>query len=77
MGHGYNFIIADDDQHEKVFIEIYYEDKFVALINQEHGLDNLEIELPGIDLVESLIARKVPLDIFLSLVTEAAEKLRH
>jgi hypothetical protein len=75
MANPYDFIITSDDQHEKVFIEIYYEGKFVAQISQERGQDNLEIEFPGIDLVESLIARNVPLNTFLSLVREASEKL--
>ncbi len=76
MATEYDFIIADDDQHEKVFIEIYYEGKFVALINQEKGLDDLEIEFPGTNLVETLITRKIPLNTFLNLVKEAAEKLK-
>ena len=60
---------------KKVFIEIYYEGKFVALINQERGLDNLEIEFPGPDLVESEIIRKLPLNDFLDLVNDAATRL--
>ena len=75
MAKEYNFLIANDDEHKKVFIEIYYNDKFVALINQEQGLNNLEIEFPGEGLVEDLIIRKVPLKIFLELVAEAGKKL--
>jgi hypothetical protein len=58
MAIDYDFLIADDSDHEAVFIEIYYKGKFVALINQEHGRENLVIEFPGPNLVESLIERK-------------------
>ena len=75
MAQKFDFLIADDSEHEKVFIEIYYEGKFVALINQERGLDNLEIEFPGPDLVESEIIRKLPLNDFLDLVNDAATRL--
>lgn len=76
MAQGYDFLIANDDAHEEVFIEIYYEGKFVAAINQEKGLDDLEIEFPGVGLVESLIVRKVPLTDFLDLVNQAAQRLK-
>jgi hypothetical protein len=76
MAKGFDFLIADDSEHEKVFIEIYYDGKFVASINQEQGLDKLEIEFPGTNLVESLITRKVPLKDFLDLANAAAKRLR-
>ncbi|MEO8887195.1 MAG: hypothetical protein ABI367_14110 [Mucilaginibacter sp.] len=75
MSKEYDFIIASNHEYEKVFVEIYWNGKFVALINQENGLDNLEIEFPGLNLIESLIERKLPLNIFLDLVKEAAELL--
>jgi len=75
MARGYDYIIANESEHEQVFIEIYYNEKFVASINQEHGLENLEIEFPGSNDVESLIMRKVPLNDFLDLVNEAAKRL--
>lgn len=71
----FDYLIASDDTHEKVFIEIYYQKKFVALISQENGLDNLEIEFPGTNLVESLIIKKLPLSEFLDLVAQATKKL--
>ena len=76
MATGFDFLIANDSEHEELFIEIYYNEKFVASINQEQGIDKLEIEFPGPDLVESLIIRKVPLNDFLGLVNEAAKRLK-
>jgi len=57
MAQSFDYLIANDDQHENVFIEIYYQEKFIASISQERGKDNLDIEFPGPDLVESLITR--------------------
>jgi hypothetical protein len=37
-------IIASDVEYECVFAEIYYNDKFIALVSQEEGLDKLKIE---------------------------------
>jgi hypothetical protein len=69
------FLIADDGDHEKVFIEIYPKGKFVALISQERGIDDMDIEFPGPGLLESLIKRKMPLKEFLDLITQAAKVL--
>ncbi len=71
----FDFLIADDDKHEKVFIEIYYRGKYVALINQEAGEDNLEIEFSANDGIESLIIRNLPLNEFLGLVQDAKHRL--
>jgi len=72
----YDYLIASDSDHEEVFIEIYYRGKYIALINQEKGLENLEIEFPGADLVEATIERKISLNEFLDLVTQATQKLK-
>jgi len=71
----FDYLIASDSEHEEVFIEIYYNKKHVVSINQEHGIDNLEIEFPGIGLMDSLIERKVPLTEFLDLVNQAGKIL--
>jgi hypothetical protein len=75
MGKDFDYLIASDNEHEEVFIEIYYNKKHIASINQEHGIDNLEIEFPGTGLVESLIERKAPLIDFMDLVNQAAKIL--
>lgn len=75
MSQGFDYLIVNDDQHENVFIEIYYQEKFVASISQERGKDDLDIEFPRPDLVESLITRKLPLKEFLELVNDAAQRL--
>jgi len=71
----FDFIIADDSKHEQVFIEIYHDGKYIALISQENGIDNLLIEFPGNDLNESEIIRTMPLNEFLNLIDQAVKKL--
>ena len=72
----YKIIVASDDIHEKVFVEMYYHDKYVALLNQEKGIDEIEIEFPGcINLDQQLILRTIPLKEFINLVNEAKLKL--
>jgi hypothetical protein len=73
-GH-YEVIIADDPDHDKVFAEIHRNNKFLALISQEEGLDRLVVELPGPGLDESQIVRQVPLADFKAVLDQAAKKL--
>jgi hypothetical protein len=56
--------IASDPDHEYCFAEIEVDGKFLALLSQEEGVDKLVIELPGLGLVEDLVIRCVPLEIF-------------
>jgi len=72
----FDFVIATDSEHEKVFVEIYFKGKFVASVSQERGISDLEIEFPGLNRNEEMIIRTLPLGKFLSLVDEASEKLR-
>ncbi|HTK19612.1 MAG TPA: hypothetical protein VL442_08875 [Mucilaginibacter sp.] len=75
MAQDYDFIIASKDDYDQVFIEIYFQGKFVAMINQEKGIDNLEIEFPGDNVIETLVTRKIPLEEFLYLLKDAKIKL--
>lgn len=71
----YEVQIADDSEHEKVFAEIYRNNKFLALISQEDGSDRLKVELPGLGLDENCVIREIPLDDFITILGEAARKL--
>ena len=50
--------------YEKLVVEMYHKGKFVALLNQDDGLDNLKIEFPGPDRVEDMVLRKIDLSVF-------------
>ncbi len=72
----FKIIIASDDNHEKVFAEIYFHEKYVALINQEKGIDELELEFPDCDnMDQQFIIRAIPLKEFIGLIQEARLKL--
>lgn len=68
-------MIASDDDHDKVYAEIYFEGKFVALVSQEQGLENKILEIPGPGLVEAQISRRVELEAFQEALNTAARKL--
>ena len=75
MDKKFSNMIANDDSHEKVFVEIEFDEKFVALISQEEGEDRLRIEFPGPGLVEEHICRDTYLDDFLQAIKEARQRL--
>lgn len=41
----FHISVGDDSDHEDLTAEVYYEGAYLALISQENGLDNAEIEL--------------------------------
>ncbi len=41
----FKIIMSSDIDYDELCAEIYYENQFVAIINQEKGLENLEIEI--------------------------------
>ncbi|HIB69697.1 MAG TPA: hypothetical protein EYO33_32620 [Phycisphaerales bacterium] len=64
--------VGDDDLHEDLTAEIYFDEKFLALVSQENGLDKAEIELqrcPDSD------AWDLPLDAFLKVLEQAKYRL--
>lgn len=75
MDGNYEIIIADDPDHDKVFAEIYRNNKFLALISQEDGQDQLKVELPGLGLDEGQVVREVLLVDFVAVLGQAARKL--
>ncbi len=71
----FSTILATDLDHEEVYVEIYLDGKFVALINQENGVDDKVIEFPGPDVSEDLVCREVGLDDFMKMLEVAARRL--
>ena len=56
--------------------EIYYEDRFIALLNQDEGLDRIRVEFPGSNVQEDLVLRKVDLAVFENALLEAKRKFQ-
>ena len=69
-------MLASPPEYEELTAEIYLDGKFIALVNRERGLDELEIETPGNDLDENQITRKVDLSGFLEAIEVASKRLR-
>lgn len=64
--------IGDDGLHDDLTAEIYFDEKFIALISQENGLKQAEIELhrpPDSD------TWSFPLDKFLQVLERAKHRL--
>lgn len=73
---GFSVVLASSPEYEEITAEIFFDGKFVALINCEHGPEQLEIEIPSADVDQDKIARRVQLRGFLDSVKLASEKLR-
>ena len=71
----FSVMIASDLDHEKVYAEIYCNDKFVALISQEGPSTDKVLELPGPGLEEEQICRQVDLKGFLNALQLAVQTL--
>lgn len=61
--------------YEHLTIEVQLDRQRIAEINQEKGLENLEVELFGTDTAHNFSA-KLALDDFLATLVEAREMLR-
>lgn len=75
MAARFSTLIASDPDHEKVYAEIYFGEKFVALISQEAGPESLMLELPGCELDQEQIIRNVNLEGFIVALRSAADRL--
>lgn len=73
---GFEVVLASPPEYEELTAEIFFDGKFVALVNQERGLDQLELEIPSRDTAEKYLARKVKLSGFLEAVKTAEDRLR-
>jgi hypothetical protein len=73
---GFSVLLASSPEYERLTAEIFLDGKFVALLTQEKAAGVFELETPGLNLREDLIARRVDLDEFLKCVEVARERLK-
>jgi hypothetical protein len=66
--------IASDQEHEHVVAEIYWGDKFVALVSQDSDFPIVEFPGPGLD--EACISRVIPLKTLLEALELATRRLK-
>jgi hypothetical protein len=72
---GFEILIASPSDYEQLVAEIYFDGRFVALVSQERGPGQFDIETPGTNLDEKQIIRKVEWDGFCMAKEEACEQL--
>lgn len=57
-------LLASDSDYEELTAEIYCNGKFIALLNQDEGPENLIIEFPGTNVQEDMVLRTINLKCF-------------
>jgi hypothetical protein len=72
---GFELLVVSAPEYTQLVAEIYYDGRFVALVNQERGAGLFDVETPGNNLVESKLARKVDIRGFVAALNDACERL--
>ena len=73
---GFEVVLASPSNYDYLTAEIYFDGKFVALISQERGTDQFDLETPGPGLKEALILRKIDLNGFKNAIELACKRLQ-
>ena len=73
---GIEILLSSDGNYVKLTAEIFYNGKFIALLNQDEGVDNLKIEFPSVDVEEDLVLREIDLATFERGLELAKQKIR-
>lgn len=73
---GIEFLFSSDCNYEKLIIEAYKDGKFMFLLNQDDGLNNLRIEFPNSSMVDSSILTEINLATFEEALKLAKQQLR-
>ena len=74
---GIELLLSSDCDYEELTVEIYYDGKFIALLNQDNGLDNLRIEFPTSTVAdETLVLRKMDLAILEQALILAKKRIQ-
>ena len=69
-------ILSSDCDYDMLIAEMYVDGKFVALLNQDRGVDSLVIEFPEGNVQENEILRKIDLGAFEEALVLAKQKIR-
>ena len=68
-------LVSSDPDYSELTAEIFYRGKFIALINQDNGVDQLIVEFPKQGIDESTVSREIDLGILEQAFVLAREKL--
>jgi hypothetical protein len=72
---GFEFLLASPPNYRYLVAEIYYNGRFVALVNQERGAGMLDVEFPGSEVMQSKVTREVELQGFIEALESASRRL--
>jgi len=73
---GIEILLSSDSDYEELTAEILYNGKFIALLNQDGGVENLRIEFPATDVEEDMVLRQIDLATFEKGLELAKKKIR-
>jgi hypothetical protein len=73
---GIEILLSSDSDYDELTAEIFYKGKFVALLNQDDGVENLKIEFPAKGVDESMILREIDLNILEQALALAKAKIK-
>ncbi|CAI1694084.1 Uncharacterised protein [Serratia quinivorans] len=72
----FEIVFFSDSHYEELTAEITYKGQILCQLNQDKGIDNIEVEFfSDSRLLAEEVAMKLPLDEFLSVLTEAKKAL--
>jgi hypothetical protein len=75
MNENIEVLISSDYLYEELVLEIYCDGKFLASLNQDNGIDDLQIEFPPSCNDESLLVRKLSLKTFEKAIETAKKRI--
>ena len=73
---GIEILLSSDSDYEELTAEIFFNGKFIALLNQDEGVENLRIEFPATDAKENMVLRHIDLATFEKGLELAKKKIR-
>ncbi|CAI1015059.1 Uncharacterised protein [Serratia quinivorans] len=72
----FEIVFFSDSHYEELTAEITYKGQILCQLNQDKGIDNIEVEFfSDSRVLAEEVAMKLPLDEFLSVLTEAKKAL--
>lgn len=72
---GIEILLSSDSDYDELTAEIFYNDKYIALLTQDDGVGSLKVVFPANDVDENMILRKIDLDILEQALVLAKGKL--
>ncbi|MGE0537531.1 MAG: hypothetical protein AB7O68_21360 [Pirellulales bacterium] len=72
---GFEVLLASLPDHDSVVAEIYCDGKFVGMLSENPLTGRLDFEMPGGDMLQTEVTRRVDLDGLLGAVGKAHSRL--